>query len=77
MPYENQLDVQLFSKSLETDSGKLIVSVCSYNNGPKKLQLSREVKGHGGESVFAKLGRLSKEEVEGIIPIVKEALNHM
>lgn len=73
MPYNSSLDQETFSKFWENDTGKIIVSVHSYNNGPKKLQLARELKGKEGQPTFAKLGRLSKEEVEGILPLIKEA----
>lgn len=74
MPYDASLDEQVFSKEYETQDGKIIVSVHSYNNGPKKLQVSREVKDRTGNFIFARLGRLSKEEMEGILPFIKEAL---
>jgi len=74
MPYDINLDEQLFSKPWENDSGKIVVSVYSYNNGPKKLQIVREIKNREGAFTFAKLGRLSKEEIEGILPLIKEAM---
>jgi hypothetical protein len=77
MPYDASLDEQLFSKSYENDSGKIVVSVYSYNNGPKKLQIVREIKNREGEFAFAKLGRLSKDEIEGILPLIQEALKNM
>ncbi|MDD4908399.1 MAG: hypothetical protein PHJ00_04995 [Candidatus Omnitrophica bacterium] len=73
MPYESSLDQQSFSKSFDTITGKIVVSVYSYNNGPKKLQISREIKGKEGDLTFAKLGRLTKEEVQGVIPLIQEA----
>jgi len=77
MPYDSSLDNQLFSKTWDSDNGKIVVSVYSYNNGPKKLQISREVRNRDGELTFAKLGRLSKEEIEGILPLIQEALASM
>lgn len=77
MPYDNSLDECLFSKAHETDTGRLTVSIYSYNNGPKKLQISRENKDSSGEFRFAKLGRLSKEEAAAILPLMQEALNAM
>ncbi|MDD2689871.1 MAG: hypothetical protein PHT41_06965 [Candidatus Omnitrophica bacterium] len=77
MPYDSNLDEQLFSRFLETDAGKIVVSVCSYNNGPKKLQITREIKDREGKFTFAKLGRLSKDELSGILPIIQEALRVM
>jgi len=77
MPYDNSLDEQSFSKTWENENGKVAVSVYSYNNGPKKLQISREIKDRNGNFTFAKLGRLAKEELEGILPLIKEALETM
>lgn len=77
MPYDNSLDERLFSKAIETDTDRLTVSVFSYNNGPKKLQISRENMSPQGEFRFAKLGRMSKEEVEVILPLIQEAIKSM
>ena len=77
MPYDSSLDDTLFSKTWETDSDRLTVSVRSYNQGEKKLQLSRESKNAQGELRFAKLGRLTREETEAILPLIQEALTNM
>ncbi|MBD3380188.1 MAG: hypothetical protein GF408_06980 [Candidatus Omnitrophica bacterium] len=77
MPYDKELDVSLFSKAWENDGERLTVSVMSYNEGAKKLQISRENQNAQGEMRFAKLGRMTKEEVEGILPLIQEALQHM
>jgi len=75
--YDSNLDERLFSKSWETDTERLTVSVYSYNKGTKKLQISRESQGVSGELRFAKLGRMTKEEVTGILPLIQETLNYM
>ena len=75
--FDKNLDIELFSQEKEFDRTKLRVSVFSYNNGPKKLQISRENKNSNGEFSFTKMGRLSKTEMEGILPFIKEALQHM
>ena len=77
MPYDSSLDEQLFSKVWENENGKVVVSVYSYNNGPKKLQISREIKDRNGNFTFAKLGRLAREELEGILPLIQEATKVM
>jgi predicted transcriptional regulator len=77
MPYNSSLDEQLFSKSWENDTGKIVVSVNSYNKGQKKIQIVREIKDREGNYNFAKLGRLSKDEIEGILPLIQEALKVM
>ncbi len=77
MPYNPHLDKCLFSESCETEWGRLVVRVYSYDNGPKKLQISRENINTEGATRFVKLGRLSKKELKAIIPLIEEALNHM
>jgi hypothetical protein len=77
MPYDSSLDKQLFAKSYETEESKITVSVYSYNNGPKKIQISRESRNAEGEFRFGKLGRLTKEECQAVIPLLNEALGHL
>lgn len=77
MPYDSSLDNQLFAKILETEGGRITVSVYSYNNGPLKMQIVRENKDAEGNFRFAKLGRLTKEEALGVQPLIQEALTHM
>lgn len=77
MPYDRDLDEQLFAKSWETEDERLTVCVYSYNNGPKKIQINRENKNAQGEFRFAKLGRITKEEMESLLPLIQEALQAM
>ena len=77
MPYDTSLDESLFSKTWEGDSGRLTVSVYSYNKGAKKLQITRENRVGEGELRFAKLGRMTKEEVEAVLPLIGEAVKAM
>ena len=77
MPYDSSLDETLFEKTWENDGDRLTVSIRSYNNGQKKLQLSRESVNNQGELRFAKLGRMTKDEVEAILPMMQEALTNM
>ena len=77
MPYDKQLDECVFAKSWENDNERLTASIYSYNKGTKKLQLTRENKNSQGELRFAKLGRLTKEEIDALLPLIKEACDHM
>ena len=77
MPYDSSLDEELFSKPWGDDNGKIVVSVHSYKGGAKKLQITRELMDKEGKGMFAKLGRLTKEEVQGILPLIQEAISHM
>ena len=77
MPYDAKLDNQIFTQFWENDLGKISVSIYSYNNGPKKLQISRENKDEEGKLSFAKLGRMTKEEAKAVLPLIQEALSKM
>lgn len=77
MPYDRSLDESLFSKTWENDNERLTISVYSYNKGTKKMQISRENKDPQGDFRFAKLGRLTKEEINSILPLIQEAVTHM
>lgn len=71
--FDKSLDKELFSESLEFEKSRIAVSVFTYNNGTPKLQISRETKSAAGEYSFAKLGRMTKEEVEKIMPLMEKA----
>ena len=73
MPYDSSLDVEIFSKAWENDMGKIVVSVHSYNKGVKKLQITRSGQDKEGKAIFAKLGRLAKDEIE---KLKREAAEH-
>jgi hypothetical protein len=77
MAYDASLDEEVFAKAWENDAGRLVVGVYSYNNGPRKVQIRREPKSEEGRPSFAKLGRLTKEELQGILPLLQEALGHL
>lgn len=77
MPYDVSLDEKLFAKSHETDNGRLTVNIYSYNGGRKKIQISRETRDKQDNLKFSKLGRISKEEMEALLPIIREALTNM
>ena len=71
--FDKSLDKELFSEALSFDKSRITVSVFAYNNGTPKLQLSRENKTADGEYTFAKLGRMTREEVERIMPVMEKA----
>jgi hypothetical protein len=77
MAYDSKLDQQVFAKSWEGDGMTLTVGIYSYNQGPKKVQISRALATEEGKPGFAKLGRLTKEELEGVLPLLQEALAAM
>ena len=77
MAYNRHLDECLFSKSWENNAERLTVSVYSYNKGVKKLQITRENKDSEGNFRFVRLGRMTKEEITSILPLIQEAIGHM
>ena len=77
MVFDKNLDKELFSETKEFETSKIKVGVYSYNDGEKKLQISRETRNQDGEWKFAKVGRMFKDEVEAVIPIMQKALEYM
>lgn len=77
MPYDPSLDVAVFKESIDFDGARITVGVFSYNEGQKKLQLSRETLNANEEWRFAKLGRMTKEEAEQVLPVMKKAIEAM
>ena len=71
--FDKSLDKQLFAESVDFERSKITVAVFSYNEGTPKLQLGRENKNAAGEYSFAKLGRMTKEEVEAVLPLMEKA----
>ena len=71
--FDKSLDKELFTESVEFDKTKVTVAVFSYNEGVPKLQLTRQNRTGDGEYSFTKLGRLTKEEVVAIIPMIEKA----
>ena len=61
----------------EFDATRITVGVFSYNNGEKKLQLSRENMNANEEWRFAKLGRMTQAEGKEIVPIMMRAIEEM
>ncbi len=76
MAFDPNLDKELSSESVEFEGTRISVKVMSYNDGPPKMQLSRENK-RNDEYAFTKLGRLTKEEAGAIIPLMQRGLEHM
>ena len=77
MPYEKSLDVESFKEVKEFNDTRISVGVFSYNNGEKKLQISRENKDQNEEWRFAKLGRMNKQEAKEVIPVIMKAVEKM
>jgi hypothetical protein len=64
MAYDSSKDKTLASAvACEGKAGRITVSVCQYNGGDKKIQISRDLPG----DKFAKLGRMTIEEMDAVI----------
>ncbi|MBS3170240.1 hypothetical protein J4223_00495 [Candidatus Woesearchaeota archaeon] len=77
MAFDKNLDKELFHEEVEFETTKITVGVFAYNNGIPKLQVSRENRSSEGDYSFNKLGRMTKEEAEAVIPLMKKALEKM
>ena len=75
--FAKNLDKELFSETINFETTRIKIGVYSYNDGEKKLQISRENMSQDMEWSFAKLGRMFKDEVEKAIPAMQKALKHM
>ena len=75
--FDKSKDKEIFSETVQFETSRITVGVFSYNDGEKKLQISRENMNQDGEWSFAKLGRMFKDEVEKVIPVMEKALEHM
>lgn len=75
--YDERLDRKLFSRTWEHGVWKIIIGVYSYKGEKAKLDIRREKSGQKYEGRPYRLGRLSKDELTGILPIIQEALHHM
>ena len=78
MAFDKNLDKSLFGETVQFDASRITVSVYSYNEGTPKLQISREIGNpNTGEYQFAKLGRLAKEEIQAILPLINKAIGFL
>ncbi len=77
MPYDKSLDVETFKEAKDFGDSRITIGVFSYNGGTKKLQVSRENKNQSEEWQFVKLGRLTKEEAQEILPLMQKAVEAM
>lgn len=78
MAFDPNLDKQIFAETKEFDTTRITVSIQQYNEGEKKLQISRENrKADSTDWQFAKLGRMFKDEAVAVLPLIKKAIEQM
>lgn len=76
--FDKSLDVELFGEDAAFETTKIRVSVMQYNEGMKKLQISREnLDNESGDWRWSKLGRMTKDEAKAVLPIMEKALAEM
>lgn len=72
---DNDKLVKLFEKSEENAS--LLFSIMSYNNGEKKLQISRSYAKKDGTIGYGNIGRLTKSELEWVKNNIEDIMSYM
>lgn len=77
MPYDQSLDQEIFKEIKAFEDTRISIGVFSYNGGEKKMQLVRENQDSTGNWRFTKLGRLSKAELEQVLPLIQQAYAKM
>ena len=76
--FDKSLDVEVFGEEVAFETTKLRVSVMQYNEGQKKLQVSREnLDNNTGDWKWSKLGRMTSEESKLVVPLMTKALPEM
>ena len=73
---DNDKLIKLFENVDENGSG-LLYSVMSYNNGEKKLQMSRTYKKADGSMGYGNTGRLTVKELEWLTENLKDIITSM
>ena len=75
--FDPSLDKELFAESVEIAGQRLTAAVMCYNDGVAKLHLKRERLNKDGEATFAKLGRMSLDEIKVLQPLIQKAMDFM
>jgi hypothetical protein len=75
--FDKSLDKELWAESVDFERSVITVAVMCYNEGTPKLQIGRQNKNAAGELGFAKLGRMTKEEVEAVLPLMEKSKEHL
>ncbi len=75
--FDPNLDKELFAESSDFERTVIAVKVMAYNEGQPKIQITRQNKRADDALSFAKLGRMSKEEAEAVMPLLQKALDFL
>lgn len=74
--FDKSKDKEITKEEIDRGNYKLICSLHSYDNGPVKLQISRVNLTEEGER-YTKLGRLNKDDVKQLIPVMEKLISKM
>lgn len=74
--FDKSKDKEITKEEIDRGNYKLVVSLNSYDDGPIKLQISRINLTEDGER-FTKVGRLNKDDVQQLIPVMQGLLSKM
>ena len=78
MPFNPELDKELWKDEVRVGKFVLDVKIMQYGEGEKKIQIGRVQKEvPEDEGRFMKLGRLTKEEAEAVLPLFQEAVKNI
>lgn len=72
MAYEKEKDKQIWEEVKELGDTKIAVGIYHYEGLDPRVQISRQNK-FGEEWKWVKLGRLTKDELDVILPLLQEA----
>lgn len=83
--YDARLDEVLAERQVEVTSPfsksgtkyKFLVRIMSYDGGKDKLEIKRLQYGRDHEGKFLKLGRLSRHELDLLLPVISELHSQM
>ena len=76
--FDPELDKEVVRKEAEFERSRIVISLKSYNEGIPKIQIARDLKDQEtGEYKWGKLGRLTKEEAQKVIPMLEEISKDM
>ena len=77
MAYEPSKDKELWIKRVESGDFYFDIKVMQYDDGDKKLQINKYKVEDGYPDKWQKVGRYTKQELEILLPAIKEAMEKM
>jgi len=76
--FDSSLDKKIVAETADLETTRIQVGLFSYNEGETKMQISRENRNmNTGEWTFSKLGRMTYDEVEKVLPLIQKVFKQM